>query len=69
MDSKGLPGDEHHDGVVTKEEAVAGSQKWAKKIDANGDGTLSQEEFTSAHRHHGHGFHRPHGPHHAPSAS
>lgn len=61
-----LPGDENNDGVVTKAEAVAGSQKWAKKIDANGDGTLTKEELKAAHPHHGHGFHK--GPRQAPSA-
>jgi len=62
-----LPGDENNDGVVTKEEAIAGSQKWAKKIDANGDGTLTKEELMKGHPHHGgHGFHK--GPHHAPNA-
>jgi Ca2+-binding EF-hand superfamily protein len=54
-----LPGDENDDGVVTKEEAVAGSQKWAKKIDANGDGTLTKEELFKVRPHHGgHGFHK-----------
>jgi Ca2+-binding EF-hand superfamily protein len=62
-----LPGDENNDGVVTKEEAVAGSQKWAKKIDANGDGTLTKEELMKGRPHHGgHGFHK--GPRQAPSA-
>ncbi|HEY6882084.1 MAG TPA: EF-hand domain-containing protein [Polyangiales bacterium] len=68
MEGRGLPGDENRDGVVTKAEAVAGAQKWAKKIDANGDGTLTKEEFMSARPHHGHGPHHPHGPQHAPSA-
>jgi Ca2+-binding EF-hand superfamily protein len=67
--AKRLPGDENQDGVVTKEEAIAGSQKWAKKIDANGDGTLTKEELMKGHPHHGpHGFHKGQGPRPAPSA-
>jgi Ca2+-binding EF-hand superfamily protein len=58
-DAKRLPGDENQDGVVTKAEAITGSQKWAKKLDANGDGTLTKDELAKAHPHHGHG----HGPH------
>jgi Ca2+-binding EF-hand superfamily protein len=56
---KQLPGDANSDGVVTKEEAVAGAQKWAAKIDANSDGTLTKDELMKARPHHGRGgFHK-----------
>lgn len=68
-EAKRLPGDENQDGVVTKAEAVSGSEQWAKKIDANGDGTLTKEEMMQAHPHHGgRGFHKGHGPRHARDA-
>ncbi len=67
--AKRLPGDENQDGVVTKAEATAGAEKWAKKIDANGDGNLTKEEFGKAHPHRGHGFHKGQGPRQAPSAT
>jgi len=46
---KGLPGDTNKDGAVTKEEAVAESQKLAKRLDADGDGKLSQQELSRGH--------------------
>lgn len=54
---KRLPGDADGDGVVTKTEAVAGADQWAKKLDTNGDGKLSQDELSHFRGHHGGGHH------------
>ena len=57
---KGLLGDADGDGAITKAEAVAGIQQMAKKLDANGDGKLTQEELAQAHgMHGGHGAKGP----------
>jgi Ca2+-binding EF-hand superfamily protein len=50
---KGLPGDADKDGAVTKAEATAGVAKMAARMDANGDGKLTQDELGR-----GHGCHR-----------
>jgi len=52
---RGLPGDADNDGAITKAEALTGVQKMAKHIDANGDGTLTKDEFGRGHgrRHQG----------------
>lgn len=45
----GLPGDTNNDGTVTKEEATAEAQKLTKKLDADSDGKLTQEELSKMH--------------------
>jgi Ca2+-binding EF-hand superfamily protein len=56
---KGLHGDTNNDGVVTKAEAQANVQQLVKKIDADGDGKLTQEELAKGHP--GHGGHHGRG--------
>jgi EF-hand domain pair len=56
-EGKHMPGDADGDGVVTKTEAVAGAEEWAKKLDTNGDGKLTQDELSHFRGHHGRGHH------------
>jgi Ca2+-binding EF-hand superfamily protein len=52
-----LPGDVNGDGAITKEEASAGAEQMAKKLDADGDGKITKAELARGH----HAFAKHHG--------
>ena len=54
---KHMPGDADGDGVVTKSDALAGADQWAKKLDTNGDGKLTPDELSHFGGHHRGGHH------------
>jgi Ca2+-binding EF-hand superfamily protein len=52
--------DTDKDGRITKAEFTVGEDKLFQKLDANGDGVITQDEMQAAHRHH-HGGQAPDG--------